>query len=81
MRYFEPKKGERSIVTGKGVGIADCSVEVACSWLMDFCSNEGMRVSKEEGNPARLELRDKARENEATFATREDGCVGFDVEG
>ncbi|GMH74562.1 hypothetical protein TL16_g06498 [Triparma laevis f. inornata] len=69
MRYFEPKKGERSIVTGKGVGIADCSVEVACSWLMDFCSNEGVRVSKEEGNPARLELRDKARENEATFAT------------
>jgi hypothetical protein len=28
-----------------------------------------MRISREEGNPARLELREKRRENERTFAT------------
>ena len=36
---------------------------------MDVCSNERMRINREEGHPARLELREKARENERTFAT------------
>ena len=31
---------------------------------MDYCRNERMRVSKEEGNPARLELREKTRVND-----------------
>ena len=35
---------------------------------MDFCSVERMRISKKEGNPARLEIRKRRRENERTFA-------------
>ncbi|GMH60904.1 hypothetical protein TrLO_g13641 [Triparma laevis f. longispina] len=35
----------------------------------DYCSIERMQVSTEEGNPARLELREKTRVNERTFAT------------
>ena len=34
----------------------------------DYCSIERMQVNKEEGNPARLELREKTRVNERTFA-------------
>ncbi|GMH95050.1 hypothetical protein TL16_g13066 [Triparma laevis f. inornata] len=69
MKYFPPKKGERSIATGKVVGIVDISAEEVAAWVMDYCNNERMRMIKEEGHPARLELREKARVNERTFAT------------
>lgn len=69
MRYFEPLRGERNIATGKAVGVADCSAHMVAARLMDYRSNERMRISKLEGNPARLELRKRARVNENTFAT------------
>ena len=69
MKYFPPEKGERSIGTGKAVCVVDGSAEEVAAWVMDYCNNERMRVSKEERNPARLELREKARVNENTMAT------------
>ena len=42
MKYFPPEKGGRSIVTGKAVGIVDCSVEEVAAWVMDYCSNEDL---------------------------------------
>ncbi|GMH58858.1 hypothetical protein TrLO_g8001 [Triparma laevis f. longispina] len=70
IKYIPPKEGERSVATGKGVGLIDCSAEEAAAWVMDHCSNDKMRNHKEiERNPARLELRHLARVNEATFAT------------
>ncbi|GMI18506.1 hypothetical protein TrLO_g14860 [Triparma laevis f. longispina] len=69
MQYFPPKKGERSIVTGKAVGVIDCSSEEAAAWVMDYCSIERTRMSTDEGNPGRFELRGKARVNESTVAT------------
>ena len=69
MKYFPPEKGERSVGTGKAVGVVGCSVEEVAAWVMDVCSNERMRISTEERNPARPELREKARVNEGTFAT------------
>ena len=62
MKYFPPEKGERSIGTGKSVGIVDCSAEEVAAWVMDYCSNERMRISTEERNPARLELREKGEQ-------------------
>lgn len=69
MKYFPPEKEERSIATGFATGIFDCSAEEAAAWLSDYCSNERMRMHMEQQETARLELRHKARENEATFAT------------
>ncbi|GMH47367.1 hypothetical protein TL16_g00047 [Triparma laevis f. inornata] len=64
MKYFPSEKGERSVGTGKAVGVVDCSAEEVAAWVMDVCSNERMRISTEERNPARLELREKTRVNE-----------------
>ncbi|GMH79606.1 hypothetical protein TrST_g7877 [Triparma strigata] len=69
IKYFPPKKGERSVLTGKAVGVVDSSAEEVAAWVMDYCSNGRMRVSREEDNSPRLELREKRRENEATFVT------------
>ncbi|GMI03401.1 hypothetical protein TrLO_g3008 [Triparma laevis f. longispina] len=69
MKYFPSKKGERSIGTGKAVGVVDSSAEEVAAWVMDFCNNERMRISTHERNPARLELREKARVNKNTAAT------------
>ena len=68
MKYFPPKKGERSVATGKAVGVVDYSAEEVAAWQMDYCSNERMRISKEEGNPARLELREKSEQGVRQFA-------------
>ncbi|GMH77073.1 hypothetical protein TrLO_g9487, partial [Triparma laevis f. longispina] len=68
MKYLEPKTGEGSIATGKAVGVVDCSTEEAASSIISVCSNEKLRVNREEGNPARVELREKARENERVYA-------------
>ncbi|GMH55451.1 hypothetical protein TL16_g01910 [Triparma laevis f. inornata] len=69
MKYFPPEKGGRSIGTGKAVGVVDGSAEEVAAWAMDYCSNERMRMNREAGNMARLELREKARVNENTVAT------------
>ena len=69
MKYFPPKKGERSVATGKAVCTVDCSAEQIAAWIMDFCSNERMRTSIEEGQPARIELRNKRKVNEYVTAT------------
>jgi len=69
MKYNPPQKGERSVGTGKAVGVVDCSAEEVAAWAMNYCSNERMRKHSEEGQPARLELRELRRENEGTFAT------------
>ena len=70
MKYFPPKKGERSVGTGRAVGVIDCSAEEFAAWQINFCSNERIRISNEEGNPARLMyVRKEARLNEVTVAT------------
>ena len=69
LQYFLPKVGERTVGTGKTVGIVDTCAEEVAAWVMDYNNNEGSRLSREEGNPARLALRKEARENEGTFAT------------
>lgn len=70
IKYNPPKKGERQVATGKATGILDCSAEEGAAWAMDYCSNERMRINTVEGEDlARLELRNRARENEMALAT------------
>ena len=69
IKYFRPKKGERSVGTGRAVGIIDCSAEEAAANLIDYCSRQRMCISQEEGNPARILVENNAALNEATFAT------------
>ncbi|GMI16546.1 hypothetical protein TrLO_g10802 [Triparma laevis f. longispina] len=69
MNYTPPSIRGRSVGSGKSIGVIDCSAEEAAAWMMDYCSNERMRVLKEEGDPARLELKELARVNERTFGT------------
>ncbi|GMH88845.1 hypothetical protein TrST_g3649 [Triparma strigata] len=61
MKYFPPKNGERSIGTGKAVGVIDCTAEEVAAWVMDYTGIERMRVDVEEGNLARLEARNIAK--------------------
>ena len=53
IKYFPPKNGERSIGTGKAVGVIDCTAEEVAAWVMDYTGNERMRTDAEEGNLAR----------------------------
>ena len=72
LRSSQPKKGERSVATGRAVGVIDNSAEEVAAWLFDYCSNERTRISKEEGNPARIELKVQEQErrvNEIKVAT------------
>ncbi|GMH78176.1 hypothetical protein TrLO_g2562 [Triparma laevis f. longispina] len=70
IKYNPPKKGERQVATGKATGILDCSAEEGAAWAMDYCSNERRRINTVEGDDlARLELRNRARENEMALAT------------
>jgi hypothetical protein len=52
------KNAERSIAVGKGRVVVDCSASSALSWTYAYCSRERQRVSLEEGNPARLVVRE-----------------------
>ncbi|GMH56674.1 hypothetical protein TrST_g10865 [Triparma strigata] len=67
MKYFPPQKGERSVATGKAIGVIDSSAEEVAAWAVDFISNEGRRISREKSDIAKLEVRELRRENEATF--------------
>ena len=69
LKYFPPKKGERTIATGKATALIDTSAEEAAAWVFEFCSNNRMRINREEGHPTRLELREKRRVNESTMAS------------
>ncbi|GMH77977.1 hypothetical protein TL16_g07607 [Triparma laevis f. inornata] len=80
MKYFPPKKGERSIATGKAVGVVDCSAEKVAAWAYDYCNNERMQVSNEEGNPARIELRAKGEFVFRQFWKSEEGKVVIAIE-
>ncbi|GMH62352.1 hypothetical protein TrST_g13759 [Triparma strigata] len=70
-KYDPTKKGE--IAAGKAIAIVDSSVEKVAAWVMDACGNEKMRISREEGNPARLVLTEEdgypQKDNEITLAT------------
>ncbi|GMH98961.1 hypothetical protein TrST_g10973 [Triparma strigata] len=66
-------KGENSIAAGKAVGIIDSSAEEVAAWTMDYCGQERMRISREQGHPARLVLTEEdgypVKDNEITVAT------------
>ena len=56
LKYLEHgKDSKKSIATGKAKTLCgiNCSMEEAAAWAFDFCSKERMRISREEGNPAR----------------------------
>jgi hypothetical protein len=55
---------------GRAFGTVDCTAEEAAAWLFEYCSRERMALSREEGNPARLEVRERERGlHEKVFAT------------
>ena len=69
INYIPPKKGERSIATGKVTGTVDCSAIEAAAWQFAYCSRRRVRESVEAGHIARIELKDISNQvNEATFA-------------
>ena len=53
-RHKPAKKGERTVAEGKCRGVVDCSTEYALAYWFQYCSRESLRISSEEGNPARL---------------------------
>jgi hypothetical protein len=68
MKHVPRQRGERSIALGRGESVIDCSIIEACAWLCAFCSRERMRVSNEEGNPARLLVKEFSS-HDVVFAT------------
>jgi len=52
--YTPPKRGERSFATGKAETLVDSSAAKALAWAFAFNSRERVRVSSEQGHPARL---------------------------
>ena len=70
MRFDEEanKKAKRSIAIGKAEAEIDASAAEVSAWLWDLCSNERMRMSKEDGNPARLVV-SRNGFNDMVFAT------------
>ncbi|GMH72745.1 hypothetical protein TL16_g05998 [Triparma laevis f. inornata] len=69
MKDVQHRKVDAPMTIGRVQGIVDCSVEEMASWVMDFCSNERMRVSTKVGSEiARHMLSDHAMPNENTAA-------------
>ena len=73
IKYNRQRKGERSIATGKALGIVDCTAEEVAAWFFDYCGHEKMRIRAEEGHGVHLEIRGKndsrrTTKNERTFA-------------
>jgi len=50
----ERKKGERSVATGRAVARIDVPAQQALSWFIAYNSRERVRISLENGNPARF---------------------------
>jgi hypothetical protein len=66
----QQKKGERSVALGKAWGVADCSAEEAAAYYFEYCSRDRNAISRDEGNPARLEIIEgEGRISEKAFAT------------
>jgi hypothetical protein len=71
IKYKQQEKGKKTLGFGRAECLADCSAEEAAAWFFEYCSRERMALSREEGNPARLEIRKwgEERVNEKLFAT------------
>ncbi|GMI32162.1 hypothetical protein TeGR_g11318 [Tetraparma gracilis] len=54
IKHAPAARGERSIAWGKAACTVDCSANTVLAWSMAYCSRDRMRISEEEGNPARL---------------------------
>ena len=58
-RYLPPvKSGERLVGTGKTVGTIDCSPREVLAWWWDYSSRKRQRLSNDQGNPARIVVRE-----------------------
>lgn len=70
IKIRQQAKGKRSIALGKAEAEADCTAEEACAWYFEYSSNERWTLDREDGNPARLEIRKGGyRVNEKHYAT------------
>lgn len=64
-----PRYACRRIALGKAEGVVDCTAEEAAAWYFEYCGRERLYIDKSEGNPARLEIKQKEkRVNEKQFA-------------
>ena len=57
VKRTQAKENERSVAIGKATAVIDCPVLEAAAWWFSFMSRERMRINGEEGNPARLLLK------------------------
>ena len=58
-----------SIALGKAEDTADCTAEEAAAWYFEYCSRERMTLNCEDGNPARMKIREReTRKYEKVFA-------------
>ena len=71
IKYKQQEKGKKTLGFGRAECVADCSAEEAAAWFFEYCSRERTVMSREEGDPARLEMRKggNGRVNEKLFAT------------
>jgi len=53
-KHAPTKGGERSVAIGKATTVIDFPVRDAAQFMFSYTSRERMRISREEGNPARL---------------------------
>ena len=54
IKHAPVDEGGRSIVLGKATAVIDCPAHAALEFMFAYTSRERMRISSEEGNPARL---------------------------
>ncbi|GMI23828.1 hypothetical protein TrCOL_g8666 [Triparma columacea] len=69
VKHGQQKTNERSIMLMQAEGMADCTAEEAAAWYFLLCSRARAYTDREEGNPARFEIRKQGgRINEKFFA-------------
>ena len=68
MKYFRPKRGERSIITGRVEGIVDCEAVEVAAWFYDFNSREAIRTMEEYGRDVVRVVVDNSKPGETTVA-------------
>ena len=61
VKHDRSKEGERNIALGRADCIIDCSAREAMAWVFDYCSRDRVRVSRENGHPARFILRETSQ--------------------
>ncbi|GMI41984.1 hypothetical protein TrCOL_g13771 [Triparma columacea] len=71
IKYKQQEEGKKTLTFGRAECITDCSAEEAAACFFEYCSRERTVMSREEGDPARLEMRKggNGRVNEKLFAT------------